>query len=131
MKNFTDKLFCRKYAVAMLIPAIVGNAVMLVFNTYKDGGFWVDMPIILLSLVYLSALKQIDEPKKFQCVPAFLMFWLTAARIVCCINEFGSTEGITVMIPIVVGCVYSLAGAVKLWREFFKNIKNTKGGMRQ
>lgn len=114
-----NKLFSKKNSIALLIPAIVGNGIMLVLNIKENGGFGIDLPIILLSLVYANALKQIDEPKKFQCVPAFLMFWITAARIVCCLKNFSNTAGIIVMIPVVVGCVYSLVGAVKLWREFF------------
>lgn len=126
-----DKLFSKKNSIALLIPAIVGNVIMLVINVRESGSFGIDLPIILLSTVYAGALKQIEEPQKFQCIPAFLMFWLTAARIVCCLKDFSNTAGIIVMLPVAAGCIYSLAGTVKLWREFFKNTKNTKGGTRQ
>ena len=131
MKNFTDKLFSRKNAIAMLIPSIVGNVILLVFNTYMDGGFWVDMPIILLSLVYLSILKQIDEPKKFQCIPAFLMFYVTAARIICSLKNFSNAVGIIVMLPIVIGCAYTIIPTVKTWYEYYKQLKENKGGMNE
>lgn len=131
MKDFTDKLFCRKNAIAMLIPAIIGNVIMLVFNTYMNEDFWMDMPIILLSLVYLNNFKQLDEPKKFQCIPAFLMFYISAARIVCKLKYFSNTVGIIVMIPIVIGCVYTIIPTVKMWYEYYKQLKKNKGGMNE
>ena len=115
-----DKLLNRKNSIALLIPAIVGNAAMLVLNIKENGGLGVDLPIIILSLVYLSMLKQIDEPKKFQCIPAFLLFYITAARIVCCLKDFSNTAGIIVMIPIVIGCVYIIIPTVKMWYEYYK-----------
>ena len=131
MKDFTDKLFCRKNAIAMLIPAIIGNVIMLVFNTYMNEDFWVDMPIISLLLVYLNNLKQLEEPKKFQCIPAFLMFYVTAARIICSLKNFSNAVGIIVMIPIVIGCVYTIIPTVKIWYEYYKQLKESKGGMNE
>ena len=131
MKDFTDKLFSKKNAIAMLIPAIIGNVIMLVFNTYMNEDFWVDMPIISLLLVYLNNLKQLEEPKKFQCMPAFLMFYVTAARIICSLKNFSNAVGIIVMIPIVIGCVYTIIPTVKIWYEYYKQLKEGKGGMNE
>lgn len=37
MKNFTDKLFCRKNAIAMMITAMAESVVLLLVNVDASG----------------------------------------------------------------------------------------------
>lgn len=131
MKNFTDKLFCRKNAIAMMITAMAESVVLLLVNVDASGGFVVDLPIIFLLLISLNNIKLLDEPKKFQCLPAFLMFYLNSARIICSLKNFSNIVGITVMIPVVIGCVYTIIPTVKIWYEYYKQLKENKGGMNE
>lgn len=131
MKNFTDKLFCKKNAVAMIIPAIAESVILLLVSLIQRGDPGVDLPIILLLLISLNNIRQIDEPKKFQCLPAFLMFYLNSARIICSLKNFSNIVGIIVMLPIAAGCVYTIIPTVKMWYGYYKQLKKNKGGMNE
>ena len=131
MKTFTDKLFCRKNAIAMMITAIAESVLLLLVNAKAGDSFTVDLPIIFLLFISLNIIKQLDEPKKFQCLPAFLMFYINSARIICSLKNFSNTVGIIVMIPIVIGCVYTIIPTVKMWYEYYKQLKENKGGMNE
>ena len=131
MKNFTDKLFSRKNAIAMMITAIAESVLLLLVNAKAGDSFTVDLPIIFLLFISLNIIKQLDEPKKFQCLPAFLMFYINSARIICSLKNFSNAVGIIVMIPIVIGCVYTIIPTVKTWYEYYKQLKENKGGMNE
>ena len=131
MKNFTDKLFCRKNAIAMMITAIAESVLLLLVNAKAGDSFTVDLPIIFLLFISLNIIKQLDEPKKFQCLPAFLMFYINSARIICSLKNFSNAVGIIVMIPIVIGCVYTIIPTVKIWYKYYKQLKENKGGMNE
>lgn len=131
MKNFTDKLFCRKNAIAMMITAIAESVLLLLVNAKAGDSFTVDLPIIFLLFISLNIIKQLDEPKKFQCLPAFLMFYINSARIICSLKNFSNAVGIIVMVPIVIGCVYTIIPTVKMWYEYYKQLKENKGGMNE
>lgn len=123
-----EKLINKKNALRLLLPAFAGNVLLLAVRLADGGSYILEAAVAFLTAVYYSALKNIpdEDAKKFQCVPAFLMFYLTAARIICCLHELSNIAGIIVLIPVAAGAVYSLIGTVKLWRDFFKN---TKGGL--
>lgn len=131
MKNFTDKLFSKKNAIAMMITAIAESVLLLLVNAKAGDSFTVDLPIIFLLFISLNIIKQLDEPKKFQCLPAFLMFYINSARIICSLKNFSNAVGIIVMIPIVIGCVYTIIPTVKIWYEYYKQLKENKGGMNE
>lgn len=127
MNNFADKLLNKKNAIAILTLSIAESIIMLFVNA-GGADSAVDVPIIMLSIMSLCSLKQLDEPKKFQCLPAFLLFYINLARIACSLKNFNNTAGIIVMIPVVIGGIYTVYYTVKLWAEFFKANKNRKGG---
>ena len=131
MKSFADKLFCRKNAVAMLIPAIGESVILLLVNVRQHGDLGVDLPIILLLLVSMNNLRQIEKPKQFQCLPAFFIFYINSARIICGLKNFSNIIGIIVMLPIAAGCVYTIIPTAKMWYAYYKKAKETKGGMNE
>ena len=76
MKNFTDKLFSKENAIAMMITAMAESVLLLWVSANAGDSSAADLPIIFLLLISLNNIRQLDEPKKFQCLPAFLMLYL-------------------------------------------------------
>lgn len=115
----------------MMITAIAESVLLLLVSVNAGDSSAVDLPIIFLLLISLNNIRQLDEPKKFQCLPAFLMFYINSARIICSLKNFSNAVGIIVMIPIVIGCVYTIIPTVKMWYEYYKQLKENKGGMNE
>lgn len=124
MGKFIDKLLCRKNTLVMLTAAAAESVIMLFVN----GSVGVDVPIIMLIAMTFCTLRQVDEPKKFQCLPAFLIFYINFARIICSLKSFNNAVGIIVMVPVVIGCVYTIIPTVKMWYGYYKKSKEIREG---
>jgi hypothetical protein len=95
-------------SVISLITSIVITSLIFIIKFVNDEDTVFEMPLILVSGIYLFLLKHIDEKsiKSFLILPSYLLLYISILSLVNLIIPFNNLIGLLSLIPIAIGIIY-------------------------